>query len=198
MILLSMVLELAIERVLSQLEGWREHALFERYVRWLHGVAGAGIWNSPLMLVVLLAPALLLTGLLQWLLAEAVYGVLGFVFSTLVLLLSLGPRDLGEEIRALLAARENGDAEGAERIRLDLLETPGRLTLTPQGQDRRSVVAARYPSSKSCVATSSRGCTRPPVTMPTTVLAQEFLISRRTLTACTSRCPTGRTWSQIW
>ena len=142
MILLSMVLALAIERVLSHLEGWREHALFERYVRWLHGVAGAGIWNSPLMLVVLLAPALLLTGLLQWLLAEAVYGVLGFVFSTLVLLLSLGPRDLGEEIRALLAARENGDAEGAERIRLDLLETPGRLTLTPQGQDRRSVVAA--------------------------------------------------------
>ena len=43
MILLSMVLALAIERVLSHLEGWREHALFERYVRWLHGVAGAGI-----------------------------------------------------------------------------------------------------------------------------------------------------------
>lgn len=142
MILLSMVLALLLERVLSHLQGWREHALFERHVRWVHGRVSRKTWNSPLMVIVLLAPALLVTGLLQHLLAEAVYGVLGFVFSTLVLLLSLGPRDLGEEVRALLAARERGDTEDAERIRQDLLETPGRLTQSCQGADRRSVVAA--------------------------------------------------------
>lgn len=142
MILLSMVLALVLERALSHLEGWREHALFERYVRWFHRVAPAGLWNTPFALLWLLAPTLAVTAAVQILLTDAVYGLLEFVFATLVLLLSLGPRDLGEEIHALLAAQENGDTETAAALKADLLSTPGRLTKACEGDDRRSVIAA--------------------------------------------------------
>lgn len=142
MILLSMVLALGLERALSHLESWREHALFERHVRWFHRSAPAAMWNTPWALLWLLGPTLLVTLAVQWLLADAVYGVLEFVFATLVLLLSLGPRDLGEEIHALLAAQENGDQAAVDRLRADLLSTPGRLTQACQGDDRRSVIAA--------------------------------------------------------
>ena len=67
MILLSMVLALGLERALSHLESWREHALFERHVRWFHRSAPAAMWNTPWALLWLLGPTLLVTLAVQWL-----------------------------------------------------------------------------------------------------------------------------------
>lgn len=143
MTLLSMVLALVAERLLSHLQHWREHALFDRHVTWVRTRIGdSRVWDSPWLVWLLITPTLLGVGLVQWLLTDVAYGVLSFVFATLVLLITLGPRDLAEEIRALLAARENGDTDEAARITADLLHTPNRLTNTHSGSERRSVVAA--------------------------------------------------------
>lgn len=143
MTLLAMVLALIAERVLSHLQHWREHALFARHVAWLQRrLAGYRLWNSPWLLGVLFVPGVAGVALTQWLLDDVAHGTLSFVFAVLVLLITLGPRDLAEEVRALLAARERQDTETADRITEDLLRTPSRLTDSCRSAERRSVVAA--------------------------------------------------------
>ena len=48
MTLLSIVLALVLERLLSHLQHWRGHALFARHVRWLRAhVRAPRLWGSP-------------------------------------------------------------------------------------------------------------------------------------------------------
>ena len=145
MTLLSIVLALILERLLSNLEHWREHAIYQRHVRWLRTrLGGERAWGSQWILIPLLLPALLIVGGVQVLLADAVYGVLGFVFSMLMLLLCLGPRDLGEQLNALLVARRTGDAQTQNAICVDLRCTPARAVGVAEPDESRSLLGAIF------------------------------------------------------
>ena len=141
MSLIVIACALACERLLSNVQSWRETDWFGRYLKRLQDISllepawlsGAGI--------ALLVPPLLVVAILQGVLQGGFLSVIGLVFSVAVLVLALGPRDLWEEVHALIAARTSGDEEQAQHLALDLATFAGRRPTRVNGQDvLRSVV----------------------------------------------------------
>ncbi|MGD8589485.1 MAG: regulatory signaling modulator protein AmpE [Chromatiales bacterium] len=76
-------------------------------------------------IAVLLLPPLLVVSLLQHLLNDSLFGIPGALYACLVLLYSLGPEDLDQQITAFNEAREKNDQETADSIARSLLkDTP--------------------------------------------------------------------------
>jgi len=134
MTLIVIALALAGERLLSNLRRWREYDWFGSYLTRLQDISLLEpAWQSAGGLIVLLPP-LIVVGLLQILLHGGVLTVLGLAFSVLVLIFALGPRDLWEEVNALIAARESGDEAEAQRLAVDLATFAGRRPSRANGQ----------------------------------------------------------------
>lgn len=113
MALIAILLVLTLERLLGALEGLRNFVWFERWSNWVRGqLPEEGPWQGWVGLIFLLGPPLLLAWLLVHL-AVGLWAPLFFLFSVLVLLYCLGPRDLEAEVEAFIAARERDDEESA-------------------------------------------------------------------------------------
>jgi membrane protein required for beta-lactamase induction len=113
------------ERFLRPYQHLRRAAWFDRYFQWHQTLPAAAHWRSGFAgLLTLLAPPLAIIGLLQYGLADGFFGVLGALFAALVLLLSLGPEDLDDQVGRLLAARAAQDGEQAQALAEDLLRSP--------------------------------------------------------------------------
>ncbi len=139
MTLIGILVALLVERALSHVREWREHAWYSRYVDWLAGQSWARwVWETPWGLLMLIAAPLSVVALLQGLFDGGVLELLGLVFSILVLIFCLGPRDLGEEVNAYLRASENGDQAQMEEIARDLGVAPA----TGRGGRSQSLVTA--------------------------------------------------------
>jgi len=121
MAFLTILLVLFIDRVLWDGSPYREHTWFHRYLdrinagRWLDDRS----WGAPAAIL----PLLLLLGWLQISLFPMVGEFFEFALATGVLLLSIGPRDLGRDTDDYLEARHAGDkartAQLAERFASD-------------------------------------------------------------------------------
>jgi membrane protein required for beta-lactamase induction len=124
--LIALVLALGLERVVTHLLHLRELRWFDRYFDW--GLArmrnrppwqrwliGLGVLLLPILPVVIIAVSLLT--------ADIFWDVPYFLFAVLVLLFSLGPRDLGAEVRDYCETVELGKVEESQRIAKELLET---------------------------------------------------------------------------
>lgn len=123
--LIAILFALLAERGLSQLREWRERAWYATYLDWLNArLQLPWLFGSPKGLLLLLAAPLLVVGAIQCLLNEGVLSLIGLFFATFVLVFTLGPRDLGEEVRHLLDARALGDKEDAALIQADLARLP--------------------------------------------------------------------------
>lgn len=121
MTLIGILLALVIERALSHVREWREHAWYRRYVHWLAGSMKAEwLWQTPFGLLLLLGAPLLLAALIQAGLDGGFLEVIGLLWAVLVLILCLGPRDLGEEVHSFIEASHRGDTEEMTRIADDL------------------------------------------------------------------------------
>ena len=72
-------------------------------------------------ITVLLLPPLLGVSLVQHLLDESLFGIPGALFACLILLYSLGPEDLDQQISRFIEAREGDDQETADTIASKLL-----------------------------------------------------------------------------
>lgn len=125
---LALLLGLALERVLTHLFHLREFhwldPLFDWHLR-RTGAAASGAhrrWTALaltlLLAVLLIAPVALLSGGLRGELLQIPY----FLFSVVVLLFSLGPRDLDDEVEDYGDALETGDAATQQRVAEELLE----------------------------------------------------------------------------
>jgi membrane protein required for beta-lactamase induction len=122
--LIALFLGLALERTLTDLLELREPRLLDGYFDWLlramdrnPGVASYVIAGIGMVLPVL--PVL-------WIAHAFGAHLLGLpyvAFASLVLVVSLGPRDLGREVRDYIAASEAGDAAAAERLAKEILES---------------------------------------------------------------------------
>lgn len=133
MTLLLIAAALACERLLSHLRRWREYDWVSRYLARLLDISlFEPLWKSPWGLLFLLPP-LLFVGLLQALLQGGVLTLVGLVFAVLVLVFSLGPRDLWEEVHALINARRAGDEQQAAELARDLCAVAGRRPRQARG-----------------------------------------------------------------
>lgn len=125
MTLIGILFALLIERVLSHVREWREHAWFSRYIEWLGSQSWAKwVWETPWGLLLILLAPVSGVALLQGLLHGGVLELLAFAFSVLVLVLCFGPRDLGEEVQAYQRASEIGDEKEMADIAADLGAVP--------------------------------------------------------------------------
>jgi AmpE protein len=138
MTFLTILIALFIERVSQQHRPSRRHRWFDVYCRRLSGVGFlesliARRWGALLLLL----PPLLPIAWLQLTFAD-MGGPFALAFGALVLLMSLGPRDLGSDTEAFLEARDQGQDGRAS-------ELAGALCLSepPDSEPRRSLAVAR-------------------------------------------------------
>ncbi|KGO97714.1 membrane protein, partial [Lysobacter defluvii IMMIB APB-9 = DSM 18482] len=83
----------------------RDHRWFARWLRWLAArPALAAWWRSGWGVVLAVVPPLLLVGLLQGLLDDAVWGLGGLLFGVAALFYAWGPRDLDRDVDAVVDA----------------------------------------------------------------------------------------------
>jgi membrane protein required for beta-lactamase induction len=122
MALIGILIALLLERLLSPLPGWGRPLLFLGYARAMMRVlAWPALWRSALAPLLLLAPPLLVVAAIS---TNLGHPLVELGWSSLVLLLCLGPRDLAEDVQRLLAARERGDVAGAAQLAAALQRGP--------------------------------------------------------------------------
>ena len=123
MTLLALLLGLLLERAATQLLHLREPRWFDGYLDWaltrfrgLHG--GAALVMTILLVVLPVLPV----ALVAWIFREVLLGILFVGFGALVLVFSLGPRDLKTEVDEYLEAIEADDRERAARVAREIAE----------------------------------------------------------------------------
>lgn len=123
MTLLALSLALLLERIATRLLHLREARWLAGYSRWLLGAAGTG--GGPgsrlLCLALILLPVLPVAAIARWL-AVAAPEAAWLPFATIVLVFSLGPRDLWDEVRDYLGRQAAGDEPGATRVAREIIE----------------------------------------------------------------------------
>ena len=120
---LALLVGLGVERVLTHFFHLREFRwldpLFEMVFGRIRSASRAGaVVELVLVALLLTAPV----GYVSLVLAGELRQVPGFVFAVLVLLFSLGPRDLQEEVHEYCAAVEAGAADDTRRLAQELAE----------------------------------------------------------------------------
>lgn len=138
MTLIAIILALLAERALSYSPYWRTHDLTGRWMRWVDMRCRLTTWSLALYLFPLLLPIILMVAALSDHLAG---DLLLLPLSALVLLASLGPRDLGEELATYRRELERGHAAAAAELLQDLLAGPNRVRPDAAG---RSPVKALF------------------------------------------------------
>ncbi|MGJ4803532.1 regulatory signaling modulator protein AmpE [Luteimonas sp. SDU82] len=107
--LLAVVVALALGHLLQDAAARRQDWL-RTWLQWLeHRLGGARPWRGPFGIVLALLPLLVVTGLLQLLLAGHGFGLPSLLLGIAVLFLAWGPRNLDRDVEAVLDA-PTGDA----------------------------------------------------------------------------------------
>ena len=113
MTFLAIALALVVDRFLGILSAWRR---WDWFTAWVDGfnqrLAGRSFRDGPLGVILVLTPVLLAVGLVYQGLA-AILGLFGFLFAAAVLLFSLGPRCLEDDVEEFEGARLRGSREAA-------------------------------------------------------------------------------------
>lgn len=111
--IIAIILALLVEHFYKPVVQWRNYQWFTQYEQWVYQkLEGQSFREGPLAVILIFG---VIIGLV-WIAAAALYnlfGLLGFIFATMVLIYCIGPTDLDEDIQAYLADIENDDAEGA-------------------------------------------------------------------------------------
>lgn len=121
MSLIAILFALAAERFLEWLEGIRRFDWFERYADWVKSkLAGHSFVEGPLGVILIVSPVLCGVWLFAAMLGQVAW-VFEFIFAVLVLVFSVGPRDLARDTQHYLDAMQRGDSEGAVWHASDML-----------------------------------------------------------------------------
>lgn len=124
MSLISILISLAIESYWEQIDKLRHYDWFEKYCSWMmNKLEGQAIYDSPLGVVLVLAPLVFAVWLVDAMLG-GVFSLFSFVFGVAVLLFCLGPRTLSRDAQAYLDAAEAGDHELAKQYAIEILGRP--------------------------------------------------------------------------
>ena len=113
MSLLSVIFALIAESFISSLAELRRFDFFFRYVSWLRSkLPSFSLQNGSVTLVIVVAGALFSVWLISAMLGN-VLSLFGFLFGIAVLIFTIGPRDLDEDVQKIITAFENNDYEAA-------------------------------------------------------------------------------------
>lgn len=124
MTLLAIIIGLSLGRFLGHLQDLRQLTWFERFVDSVRAnFRVGGEWNGAAGVLLAVVPPVLLVAIVQALLSEVLFGLLAFVFAVLVLVYTLGPRDLDADAEAYINALDVADEEDAQRCAAVILET---------------------------------------------------------------------------
>ncbi|MFK8017699.1 MAG: regulatory signaling modulator protein AmpE [Gammaproteobacteria bacterium] len=132
---IALLLALAIER-------WSTHLFRLGEIRWLDWYFDLGLgvvrrvpgWPGTMAALFVVMVPVLPVAWVAFEFRDVLWGALYICFAVLVLLFSLGPRDLSTEVDDFVAATREGDDERALRVARELLETD-----PPQDTSRRSL-----------------------------------------------------------
>jgi membrane protein required for beta-lactamase induction len=121
--LIALLLGLLLERLLTHALHLREPRWFDRYLDWalarFRELRGGRALALTILLVLL--PALPVA-LIAWVFQDLLLGIVYVAFAALVLVFSLGPRDLKDEVDDYIAALDRGDRQAAERVAREIME----------------------------------------------------------------------------
>lgn len=110
---IAIILALLVEHFYKPVVQWRNYQWFTQYEQWVYKkLEGQSFREGPVAVILIFGIIISLT----WIIAAALYnffGLLGFLFATIVLIYCIGPTDLDEDVQGYLADIENDDAEGA-------------------------------------------------------------------------------------
>jgi len=144
MSLLAILISLILERSMSSLRDYRQFGWFDSYTDKVLAWSSDRGWRGPGAVSLIMAGPVLAVILLNALFDDVLLGLLSLVFSTVVLFLCLGPRDLEQQIERFLAAWEQEDEDEARAAAEDILgETPPEaLSELQQSMLERVLLAA--------------------------------------------------------
>jgi len=115
MVLLSALLGIAADRLLTHLHEYRSYNQFLGYVDWMRERFSGSAWDHIGGLVLLLLPIWLTTGLLQSWFADWLFGLAGLLFNIAVFVYCMGPRDLSGDVDNWCEVCESSDTDLRQR-----------------------------------------------------------------------------------
>ncbi|MCZ6560352.1 MAG: regulatory signaling modulator protein AmpE [Gammaproteobacteria bacterium] len=122
--LIALIIGLLIERLVTHLLHLREPRWMDAYFDWgLARTSGMRVWLEFLSVVGLILIPVLPVLLVAIAFRDALYGAPYLLFAILLLILSLGPRDLQEEVKSFCDARRKGDEGETSRSAKELTES---------------------------------------------------------------------------
>lgn len=98
MTLISVLIGVAIDRLLTQLQEYRHYRSFLHYADWMRNRFAGPTFDHLGGVMLVLSPAWGLIWLLQVWTGEWLFGLIGLLFSTAVFVYCLGPRDLAMDV----------------------------------------------------------------------------------------------------
>jgi membrane protein required for beta-lactamase induction len=139
--LIAIIAALVLERVLGALPWWGRPTALRRYLDLLRRMVPEAIWRSAAVLpLVILPPLLAVVWIDRWLEPP----LLKLLLSGGILLLCLGPRDLADDLKQWLAARERGDHATALKLARLLQQGPGRYANADVPNHQRGLLGALF------------------------------------------------------
>ena len=139
--LIAIIVALIVERLIGHLPERTTPRVLANYMSATRkALPWEAFWRGPLAMYLLLALPLALTLWLQDVMAEPIPGLL---LSCIILILCLGPRDLAEDVRRWLEAREAGNHETAIRLGRSLQQGPRRYSES-DAPHRRSLLGSLF------------------------------------------------------
>jgi len=112
--LISILIALAVETFYRPIQEWRSYNWFYRYTDFLDKrLQGQGWRDGPLGIILVVGSVVFGVWLVD-LMLDGVTAFFSFLFGIAVLIYTMGPRDLAEEVEEFNAAIERGDYEAGE------------------------------------------------------------------------------------
>ncbi len=120
---IAVILSLLLDRTLRHLQFLRGPRWFHAYIESLGFFAHSrGFWHATAgVLVIVLVPTVVVLFLGH--LLDHIWGVFGFAYAVLILLVTLGPQDLHAQAEEYIKAAQSGNAGHANQLARELLGT---------------------------------------------------------------------------
>lgn len=122
MTLISALLGIAADRLLTHLHEWRHYEQYLAYVDWMRTRFSGPAWDHVGGLLFILLPVWVGVGLLQGWIGDWVFGLLGMLFYVAVFVYCLGPRDLAVDVDTYCEVCDSSDADLRKRAAGRLLK----------------------------------------------------------------------------
>ena len=140
MTLISVLLGIAADRLLTHLHRYRHYHQFLRYVYWMRARLHGPAWDHMGGLLVILSPIWLAVGWLQYWTSDWLFGLVGLLFYIAVFVYCLGPRDLAVDVDTWCDVCEASDTQLRHRAARCLLKD--NEPLPPNGEYSKQIADA--------------------------------------------------------